>query len=492
MPTEETLEFKKGAQVMFVRNDLSPEKRYFNGKIGKIIRLAGDEMFVRCKDEREDIAVTPIEWQNIKYFIDEEKKQIKEDILGTFTQYPLKLAWSITIHKSQGLTFDRVIIDARSAFAHGQVYVALSRCRSFEGIVLSSKLNPPSVKTDVVVKAYNEKNARNTSSEAHLRQSKREYQETLVRELFDFGAINSNLQGLMRLFQEHSSALSAEGLSQFNMLVAKTDTEVLSIAQKFAPKLDAYFSQPELPEENESLRERLRKAGDYFSAKLNSEFLAKVKHIALITDDKSVLKRAGQHLQNLEKDVFIKHVCLVACQTGFSASSYMRARTNADLDFHDREDVRSGVDEVPKDTPHPGLYRRLLEWRDATAQELERAPHEILATRSLREVVRLLPMDRPSLKKIPGIGKGKLKRFGADLVGIVGKYCAEKIIAVTSEPSKVNTKQVSFVPYKAGKTIAEVAAERNLRISTIEGHLAYFIAGRELEYFGILNEGTAG
>ena len=157
-PTEEALEFKKGAQVMFVRNDLSPEKRYFNGKIGKITRFAGDEIFVRCKDEREDIAVTPVEWQNIKYSIDEETKEIKEEVLGTFTQYPLKLAWSITIHKSQGLTFDRVIIDARSAFAHGQVYVALSRCRSFEGIVLSSRLNPSSVKTDSVVKTYSEKN----------------------------------------------------------------------------------------------------------------------------------------------------------------------------------------------------------------------------------------------------------------------------------------------------------------------------------------------
>ena len=326
-PTEETLEFKKGAQVMFVRNDLSPEKRYFNGKIGKITRLAGDEIFVRCKDEREDIAVTPIEWQNIKYSIDEETKEIKEDVLGTFTQYPLKLAWSITIHKSQGLTFDRVIIDARSAFAHGQVYVALSRCRSFEGIVLSSRLNPSSVKTDLVVKAYSEKNARNTPTEAHLRQSKREYQETLMRELFDFSAMNSNLQGLMRLVQEHSSALSAEGLSQFNTLVAKTVAEVLSIAEKFAPQLHSYFSQPELPEENESLRERLRKAGGYFSAKLNSEFLAEVKRIDLITDDKAVLKRARQYLQNVEKEVLIKHACFVSCQSGFSASGYIRAKT---------------------------------------------------------------------------------------------------------------------------------------------------------------------
>jgi len=284
------------------------------------------------------------------------------------------------------------------------------------------------VKTDLVVKAYTERTARNAPSEAHLRQSKREYQETLVRELFDFGAINNHLQGLRRLFQEHPSALSAEGLSQFNTLVAKTDAEVLSIAQKFAPQLQTYFSQPQLPEENESLRERLRKAGGYFSSKLNSEFLAEVRRIHLITDDKAVLKRARQHLQNLEKEVLIKHACFVLCQTGFSASGYIRAKTNAELDFREDEekDVRSTAARVPRNTPHPDLYARLLEWRNAMADELDIGVHEVLSIRSLQELVRLLPMDRASLKKIPGIGKGKLKRFGADLIGIVGKYSAEK------------------------------------------------------------------
>ena len=488
-PTEESLEFKKGAQVMFVRNDLSPEKRYFNGKIGKITRIAGDEIFVRCKYEREDIAVTPVEWQNIKYSIDEETKEIKEDLLGTFTQYPLKLAWAITIHKSQGLTFDRVIIDARSAFAHGQVYVALSRCRSFEGIVLSSRINPSSVKTDLVVKAYTEKTARNAPSEAHLRQSKREYQETLMRELFDFGAMNSDLQGLRRLFQENAGAVSVEGLSQFNTLVAKTSAEVFSIAEKFAPQLHMYFLQPELPEENESLRERLRKAGGYFSSKLNSEFLGEVKRIDLITDDKAVLKRARQHLQNLDKQVLIKQACFVVCQNGFSPSGYVRAKINAELDWREDKDVRSGAADVPKDTPHPDLYVRLLDWRNDMAKEIDRAPHEVLPTRSLRELVRLLPMDRASLKKIPGIGKAKLKRFGADLIGIVGKYFAEKNIpAKPPEPSKVNTKQVTLDLYKSGKTVAEIAVERNLAVSTIEGHLAYFIARREVDVLEFLTK----
>src|SRR5262249_57373693 len=135
---------------------------------------------------------------------------------------------------------DRVIIDARSAFAHGQVYVALSRCRSFEGIILSSRISPSSVKTDTVVKAYSDKTVNNPPSEAHLRQSKREYQETLMRELFDFGAMNSHLQSLRRLFQEHSSAISAEGLSQFSTLVAKVGAEVVLIAQKFVPQLQTY------------------------------------------------------------------------------------------------------------------------------------------------------------------------------------------------------------------------------------------------------------
>jgi ribonuclease D len=123
-----------------------------------------------------------------------------------------------------------------------------------------------------------------------------------------------------------------------------------------------------------------------------------------------------------------------------------------------------------------------LKWRDVIAEELDIALHEVLPTRSLHELVRLLPMDRTSLKNISGIGKGKLKRFGADLLGIVGKYCTEKNMAAKPpEPPKVNTKRVSFDLYKAGKTIVEIAAERNLAVSTIEGHLAYFIARRELD-----------
>lgn len=111
-PTEVDLELKKGAQVMFVKNDPNPEKRYFNGKIGTITDFTEDEVIVQCPEEKEPIYVTAVEWQNIKYSIDEDTKEIRESVEGTFTQIPLKLAWAITIHKSQGLTFDRAIIDS--------------------------------------------------------------------------------------------------------------------------------------------------------------------------------------------------------------------------------------------------------------------------------------------------------------------------------------------------------------------------------------------
>ncbi|MDZ7742909.1 MAG: PIF1 family DEAD/DEAH box helicase [Bacteroidota bacterium] len=139
-PTDEKLVLKEGAQVMFVKNDPSPDKEYYNGKIGKIKSFVDDCVLVECPGENFTIQVVPVEWQNVKYGLDPETKAITEEIEGSFTQVPLKLAWAITIHKSQGLTFEKAIIDAEAAFAHGQVYVALSRCKSLEGLVLSSKI----------------------------------------------------------------------------------------------------------------------------------------------------------------------------------------------------------------------------------------------------------------------------------------------------------------------------------------------------------------
>ena len=364
--------------------------------------------------KRDEITVTPAEWHNIRYSLDEETKEVKEDLLGTFTQYPLKLAWAITIHKSQGLTFDRAIIDARSAFAHGQVYVALSRCRTFEGIVLSSKIGMSSVKTDWAVKRYGEETERRAPSEADLRQAKREYQEELVRELFGFRAMKRSVEQLNKLFLEHGNALSADGMSHFRRLAAKADAEVFSIAGKFLPQLEGYLSQPDLPEENENLRQRLQKAGSYFSSKLEGELLPEVRNIDLVTDDRAVVKTAREHLdRSAERDV-VETRLLHSLPVGLLRKQFSPRKNQCRAGRCGKSTAPKASPGVPKNVQHPDLYARLLRWRNDTAEEFDLEPYSVLPTRSLQELVQRLPTDRASLKGITGIGRGQsqaLRRF---------------------------------------------------------------------------------
>ncbi len=145
-PADDLLQLKVGAQVMFIKNDTAERgKRFFNGKIGIVSSLEKDKIFVQCKGEPDEIEVKKEKWENIRYSLNKTNRNLEEEVLGSFTQFPLRLAWAITIHKSQGLTFEKAIIDAGAAFAPGQVYVALSRCTSLDGIVLQSRLQSSSL-----------------------------------------------------------------------------------------------------------------------------------------------------------------------------------------------------------------------------------------------------------------------------------------------------------------------------------------------------------
>ncbi|MEO6356356.1 MAG: AAA family ATPase, partial [Ferruginibacter sp.] len=147
-PADVNLKLKVGTQVMFLKNDIEKVRRYFNGKIGVVEKIEDDKIFVQCRDEPTPIEVKKEKWKNIRYSLDKTTNQIEENEIGSFTQFPLRLAWAITIHKSQGLTFEKAIIDAGEAFAPGQVYVALSRCTTLAGMILHSRINNHSLRND--------------------------------------------------------------------------------------------------------------------------------------------------------------------------------------------------------------------------------------------------------------------------------------------------------------------------------------------------------
>lgn len=496
-PTEAVLAFKKGAQVLFIKNDHSPEKRYYNGKIGKIVSINKTSIEVQCPNEETTINVVPTEWKNVKYELNEQSKEVTESEIGTFTQMPLKLAWAITIHKSQGLTFERAIIDAQSAFAHGQVYVALSRCKSFEGIVLRSKIGSSSVRTDQVVKNYSALAEKNEPTPTDLEQSKKMYQQTLISDLFNFQKIRRLAQQLHRIYFEHENTLSTPALEQLNVWIDTAEEQLFSIGDKFQAPLKSYFAQAETIDTNEALQARIKKASVYFGDKISNHFLAELKNIPVITDNQAVLKSAKEKLKTLLKALYIKNACFTVTQTSFDPVLFVKAKTDADLDFEKpKQKSMHTPSKTLQNTSHPELYHLLRTWRANLAAELEVKAFEILANRTIFELIEFLPVDGPALKRIKGIGKVKLERYGKAIIAIIEQYCQDKSIASNLMPlpapkpaktAKINTKEVSLNLFKSGKSITEIAKERDFVISTIQGHLAHYIGLGELDIFEVVD-----
>lgn len=353
-PTAVTLELKVGAQVMFVKNDTAAERRYYNGRIGHVTHIGDDEVFVRCPGDDRDICVTPQEWENAKYILNKETREIETDVQGIFRQLPLRLAWAITIHKSQGLTFERAIIDAALSFASGQVYVALSRCKTLEGLVLASPVSTAAVISDQRVEqyiSYQEQEALQSIGRLHT--LKEEYHRELLIELFDFREISMTEERLSRLLIEHFTRSHPALTNKHKATVQYLKDELSIVALKWTMLIQK-TEQERLHEQ--PFMERIKRSAIYFSSELEKVFKGLFTLTKLIeTKNKDVRGRLADCLADAQQAVVAK--CLLLndiAEQGFSVPFYLKAKQQAILDALDggtSKKRRSRENKVEKQKP---------------------------------------------------------------------------------------------------------------------------------------------
>ena len=430
-PAEEKLVLKKGCQVMFLKND-AQGSRYYNGKLGIVSAIDAERICVRGIDDGVEIEVEPDVWTNARYVIDKETKEIREEIEGEFRQYPLRLAWAITVHKSQGLTFDRAVLDVNAAFASGQVYVALSRCRSLEGLVLTAPLLAQSVKTDALVTDYMNMELEQAQHTAgHLTTLERDYYLAMLTELFNFKTLETDFRRMLRLIDEHLYKVYPLLLKEYKLADERMAKEITAISVTFYRQYSALVLESTDYASDPLLAERIHKAASYFLERLD-EFMAPLtERASLDSDNREVKERLAEATFNLKQSFTQKRYLLTrVVKNGFSVSTYLKDKAvgllNAELPAKKERKKGAASEKVEvdrhADIRHPRLFHKLRVWRNMRAEELGRPAYGVLTQKALIGITNELPTSGRELLRMPGFGKKSLEMFGREILAIVDEY----------------------------------------------------------------------
>ena len=432
-PTDAQLTLKVGAQVMFCKNDPSSAKAFYNGRIGRITAIEGERVSVLCG--KDLIHVGPLQWTNTRYVTDAATATIHEETVGSFTQIPLRTAWAITIHKSQGLTFDHAIINAGRAFSHGQVYVALSRCRTLEGMVLATPITHDLITTDPDVVEFNTYATEHTPTAETFLRDRRSFIEDILCDIFDFSAISMRLRYFARLASEHLSHL----YPQYARMVAETATQVdaqlTTVGVKFQQQIRQLIPLAKSYSDNPMLQERTRKAMGYYAAAtartLGDIFEQELPEI----DNARVRDMIHNEYSLLHTDFDEKMAIYIACMNDFSLKAYWDAKAHAamteDTAGKTRKRTRKATagdktatrtSSTSGDASDSPLYHSLLDWRRQQARERHLPPHYILSLKALLAIAESAPTDIDELLTLPGIGPKTASEYGADLLALVRQH----------------------------------------------------------------------
>lgn len=478
LPAERELILKRDAQVMFIKND-TEGKRFFNGKIGIISEISEDEIIVTC--DGVDISVGKHVWENLTYSVDEKTKDIKEKIVGTFTQYPLRLAWAITIHKSQGLTFDKVVIDAENAFANGQVYVALSRATSLEGLILTSPVNDRFLGPHADLKHWQETKQDEKSLPALFEKARQEY---LKQMLFNVFSYEQYLFYFNRLNKEIAEFITEDNERLWFSEFSIKHQSLLATSIKFKQQLHKLWNSAPEYLSNEKLALRVNEGAKYFLEQLIEWQNIFVSHPLKIKNKKAA-RYIDKVFEEINEQIVISKTKTELCLSDFQLNKLATWKSALPKNIAKIKTtyVSSAEDEVEE--KKSGLFELLAAYRDAIAKDEDLPAYMVFSNYAINNCCSMLPGDKTSLTAVGGFGKSKTDEYGEEVLKIIRQYCEEQNIELNYIKEKKKLKSVikksgtlsatvneTIALVKSGNKIKDICKIRNLAESTIEGHLA--------------------
>lgn len=419
--------------------------------IGTVCSIGSRGFTVRPKDGGDEIDVEPETWENTRYELNEESKEITEVVDGEFRQFPVKTAWAITIHKSQGLTFDHAVIDASMSFAHGQTYVALSRCRTLEGLVLSAPLTRSAIIRDEAVDGYVSDARRHIPDSNALHEMQRRYYVALLTDLFDFSNIIEPFYSMMRIMTEHLSRRYSRTATEFKARSARLVSDVSVVADKFHQQYGRMVMTSDDYATDEALADRINKGASYFLKQLSDVDIF-VKKLDISTDNKELARRVDECLSNIKTSLAEKcHLLGFVIDNGFDANKYMREKTKILVDGVDgderkgsatqsRKGRRRKTQTMAKDsdtktsdgssstsatiTPprrkgNEKVLEKLMTWRREKALQAKIPAYCIMKTESLEAIADTMPKSSDELMRLPSIGQKRVEKYGKEIMEIV-------------------------------------------------------------------------
>lgn len=422
-PADKVLVLKEDAQVMFIRND--SEGEYYNGKLGKVVSIKPNgTVEVEPADGGLPVWVSPVEWENIQYVLDDEGK-IVPSVVGKFRQLPLRVAWAITIHKSQGLTFDKVIIDASAAFAFGQVYVALSRCRSLEGISLESPLRMSGICSDSYVAAFNASLPSLDMVSSRLSDEESGYKYDVLCELFDFAETVRLAAKYRKLW---AGSLEKLYENEYRGMIERVDAldNARGVASKFIEQL-RYIQQSRMSDDS-YLNERLLKAAGYFAPVLNDarDYFAACSLVEL--DNKELKTKLKDAYEQLSVCLDIKCGGVSLINDGkFTLNAYSRVKTDAFLEDRRKAPAKKLTALNEPTSVNEELRERLQQWRMDRFKKDNIPAYMIMHQSTLLAIASHIPQTKKELLSIKGFGEASFKKYG------------EEILSITADFSKLNS-----------------------------------------------------